>query len=150
MHMYSAWSPAYQAVVRIAAGAPLDNARRAVRSGRCSGGEAEAFESCTRATGSVTCQVSGLRAGLEWTGFGEALDRFDLCVVLRDALGCQIRVVEPRAHDDSDALDRSGFHVVDAVRVRATVACQPHDRWRDRLNRHGAPPLCFRRAGSRG
>src|SRR5215469_18776981 len=78
--------------------------------------------------------VSGLRAGLERIGFGEALDRFELCVVLRDALGCQMWVVEPGSHDDSDALDRSGFHVVDAVAVRTTIACQPHDRWRDRLN----------------
>src|SRR5262245_61721358 len=44
---------------------------------------------------------------LERTRFGEALDRFDLCVVLGDALGCQMWIVEARSHDDSDTLDCS-------------------------------------------
>src|SRR6266508_1358148 len=87
---------------------------------------------------------------LEGTRLGEALDRFDLCVVLGDALGCQMWIVEARSHDDSDTLDCSGFHVVDAVRLRTTVACQPDDRWRNSLNRHGGFSLCFRHAGSRG
>src|SRR5215831_16423424 len=86
---------------------------------------------------------------LEWTRLGEALDRFDLCVVLGDALGCQMWIVEARSHDDSDTLDCSGFHVVDAVRLRATVACQPDDRWRNSLNRHAGFSVCFRHAGSR-
>src|SRR5438876_7471144 len=59
-----------------------------------------------------------LRAGLERTRFGEVLDRCDLCVVLGDALGCQMWIVEARSHDDGDTLDCSGFHVVDAVRLR--------------------------------
>src|SRR5262245_16133922 len=87
---------------------------------------------------------------LERTRLGEALDRFDLCVVLGDALGCQMWIVEARSHDDSDTLDCSGFHVVDAVRLRTTIACQPDDRRRNSLNRHGGFSLCFRRAGSRG
>src|SRR5262249_32924132 len=91
-----------------------------------------------------------LRIELERTRLGEALDRFDLWVVLGDALGCQMWIVEPRSHDDSDTLDRSGFHVVDTVRVRTTIACQPDNRRRNSLNRHGAPSLCFRRPGSRG
>src|SRR5215475_3900761 len=74
---------------------------------------------------------------LERTRFGEALDRFDLCVVLGDALGCQMWIVEARSHDDSDTLDYSSFHVVDPVRLRTTIACQPDDRWRNSLNRHG-------------
>src|SRR5215813_1665331 len=151
MHRYTARPPAYSAW----SGLPqvrrsLDNARRAadrlgVRAGR---------PTHLRAAHAPPAQSPGryldLRTGLEWTRFGEALDRFDFCEVLRDALGCQMWVIEARSHDDSDALDRSGFHVVDAVRVRATIACQPYDRWRDRLNRHGAPSLCLRRAGSRG
>jgi hypothetical protein len=47
----------------------------------------------------------------------EALDRFDLRVVLGDALGCQMWIIEARSHDDSDTLDCSSFHVVDAVRL---------------------------------
>src|SRR5687768_9546754 len=88
--------------------------------------------------------------GLERTRLGEALDRFDLCIVLGDALGCQMCVVEARSHDDGDTLDGSGSHVVDAVRLRTTIACQPNDRWRNSLNRHGAPSICFSQAGSRG
>src|SRR5207302_1860424 len=91
-----------------------------------------------------------LRTGLVRTRFGEALDRFDLCVVLGDALGGQMWIVEARSHDDGDTLNCSSGHVVDAVRLRTTIACQPDDRWRDSLNRHGAPSFCFRRAGSRG
>src|ERR1700745_209550 len=79
-----------------------------------------------------------LSPGLERTRFGEALDRFDLCVVLGDALGCQMWIVETRPHDDSDSLDCSGFHVVDAARIRTTIACQPYDRWCDSLNWHGS------------
>src|SRR5262245_54626126 len=75
--------------------------------------------------------------GLERTRLGEALDRFDLCVVLGDALGCQMWIVEARSHDDGDTLDCSGFHVVDAVRLRTTVACEPDDRGRKSLNGHG-------------
>src|SRR5262245_6257490 len=86
---------------------------------------------------------------LERTRFGEALDRFDLCVVLGDALGCQMWIVEARSHDDSDTLDCSGFNAVDAVRLRTTIACQPDDRWRNSLNRHGGFPICFSQAGSR-
>src|SRR5438552_9368258 len=100
--------------------------------------------------GSVSCRYLHLRAGLERTRFGEALDRFDLCVVLGDALGGQMWIVEARSHDDSDTLDCSGFHVVDAVRLRTTVACQPDDRWRDGLHRHGGFSICFSQAGSRG
>src|SRR5918995_632754 len=100
--------------------------------------------------GSVSCRYLYLRTGLERTRFGEALDRFDLCVVLGDALGCQMWVVEARSHDDSDTLDCSGCHVVDAVRLRTAVACQPDDRWRNYLNRHGGSSNYFRRAGSRG
>src|SRR5215467_9748074 len=79
----------------------------------------------------------GLSTGLERTWFGETLDRFDLCVVLGDAFGCQMWIVEARSHDDSDTLDYAGFHVVDPVRLRTTIACQPDDRRRNRLNRHG-------------
>src|SRR5215831_12139531 len=86
---------------------------------------------------------------LDRTRFGETLDRFDLCVVLGDALGCQMRIVEAGSHDDRDTLDCSSFNVVDAVRLRTTIACQPDDRWRNGLNRHGAPSFCFRGAGSR-
>src|SRR2546430_7473815 len=96
------------------------------------------------------CIYALLSPGLERTRFGEALDRFDLCVVLGDALGCQMWIVEARSHDDSDPLDCSGFHVVDAARIRTTIACQPDDRWRNSLNRHGSFPICFRHAGSRG
>src|SRR5215469_13641568 len=46
-------------------------------------------------------------------------------------------IIEARSHDDSDTLDYSGFHVVDPVRLRTTIACQPDDRRRNRLNRHG-------------
>src|SRR5215216_7085078 len=88
--------------------------------------------------------------GLERTRFGEALDRLDLCVVFGDALGCQVWIVEAGSRDDSDTLDCSGYHVVDPVRLRTTIACQPDDRWRNGLNRHRAPSFCFRRAGSRG
>src|SRR5215469_5939398 len=88
--------------------------------------------------------------GLERTRLGEALDRYDLCVVLGDALRCQMWVVEARSHDDSDTLDCSGFRVVDAVRLRTTIACQPDDRWRNSLKRHGSFSICFRHAGSRG
>src|SRR5215510_9412453 len=98
--------------------------------------------------GSVGCRY--LYTGLEPTGFGEALDRFDLCVVVGDALGCQMWVVEARSRDDSDTLDCSGFHAVHAVRLRTTIACQPDDRWRNSLNRHGGFSICFRHAGSRG
>src|SRR6266542_1198983 len=87
--------------------------------------------------GSVSCRYLYLRTGLEWTRFGEALDRFDLCVVLGDALGCQMWIVEARSRDDRDALDCSGFHVVEAVRLRTTIACQPDDRWRHSVHRHG-------------
>src|SRR5882724_4258710 len=80
--------------------------------------------------------------GLGRTRFGEALDRFDLCVVLGDALGCQMWIVEARSHDDSDTLDCSGFYVVDAARIRTTIAGQPDDRWRNSLNRHGGFPIC--------
>src|SRR5207302_1352003 len=73
---------------------------------------------------------------LEGTWFGEPFDRSDLCVVLGDALRCQMWIVETRSHDDCDTLDRSGFHVVDAVRLRTSIACQPDDRWRDSVNRH--------------
>src|SRR5215469_16002166 len=59
----------------------------------------------------------GYLTGLERTRLEEALDRFDLCVVLGDALGCQMWIIEARSHDDSDTLDYSGFHVVDAVRL---------------------------------
>jgi hypothetical protein len=69
------------------------------------------------------CISAGLLPGLEWTLFGEALDRFDLCVVLGDALGSQMWIVEARSHDDSDTLDCSGFHLVDAVSLRTTIAC---------------------------
>src|SRR5262249_17726931 len=75
--------------------------------------------------------------GLERTRFGEVLDRFDLCVVLGDALGRQMWIVEARSRDDGDTLDCSGGHVVDAVRLRTTVACQPDDRGRNSLNGHG-------------
>src|SRR5258708_12743301 len=88
--------------------------------------------------------------GLERTRLGEALDRFDLCVVLGDALGCQMWIVEARSHDDSDTLDCSSFHVVDAVRLRTTVACQPDDRWRNSLNRHGGLSVCFSQSRSPG
>src|SRR5947209_9599229 len=98
--------------------------------------------------GPVSCRYPYLRTGLERTRFGEALDRFDLCVVLGDALGGQMWIVEARSHDDRDTLNCSSGHVVDAVRLRTTIACQPDDRWRDSLNRHGAPSFCFRRAGS--
>src|SRR5215475_40152 len=74
---------------------------------------------------------------LERTRFGEALDRFDLCVVLGDALGCQMCIVEARSNDDGDTLDCPRFHVVDPVRLRTTIACQPDDRGRNSLNRHG-------------
>src|SRR6184192_2949928 len=74
--------------------------------------------------------------GLERTRFGEALNRFGLCVVPGDALGCQMWIVEARSHDDSDTLDCSGFHVVDPVRLRTAIAYQPDDRWRNSLNRH--------------
>src|SRR5215471_13429284 len=87
---------------------------------------------------------------LERTRLGEALDRFDLCVVLGDALGCQMWIVEAGSHDDSNTLDCSAFHVVDTVRLRTTVACQPDDRWRNSLNRHGGSSLCFRHARSCG
>jgi hypothetical protein len=53
-----------------------------------------------------------------------------------DALRCQMWIVEARSHDDSDTLDNSGFHVVDAVRLRTTIASKPDDRWRNSLNRH--------------
>src|SRR5438046_5280999 len=99
---------------------------------------------------SCRCRSVPPLPGLERTRLGEALDRFDLCVVLGDALGCQMWIVEARSHDDSDTLDCSGFHVVDAVRLRTTVACQPDDRWRNSLNRHGGFSICFRHAGSRG
>src|SRR5438105_14648502 len=79
-------------------------------------------------------QVAVLRTGLERTRFGQALDRFDLCIVLGDALGGQMWIVEARSPDDGDALDCSSFHVVDAVRIRATIACQPDYRWRDSTN----------------
>src|SRR5437762_2851711 len=59
-------------------------------------------------------------------------------------------IVEARSHDDSDTLDCSSFHVVDAVRLRTTVACQPDDRWRNSLNRRGGFSICFRFVGSRG
>src|SRR5947209_13736801 len=100
--------------------------------------------------GPVSCRYLYLRTELERTRFGEALDRFDLCVVLRDALGCQMWIVEARSHDDSDTLDCAGFRVVDAVRLRTTVACQPDDRWRNSLNRRAGFSICFRHAGSRG
>jgi hypothetical protein len=67
--------------------------------------------------GSVSCSYLYLCTGLERTRFGEALDRFDLCVVLGDVLGCQMWIEEARSHDDGDTLDCSGFHVVDAVRL---------------------------------
>src|SRR5256885_14867370 len=86
---------------------------------------------------------------LERTRFGEALDRFDLCVVLGDALGCQMWIVEARSHDDGDTLDCSGFHVVDAVRLCTTIACQPDDRWCNSLNGRGGFSIFFRHAGSR-
>src|SRR5713101_1600286 len=85
----------------------------------------------------------GLSPGLERTGFGEALDRLDLCVVLGDVLGCQMWIEKARSHDDSDTLDCAGSHVVDAVRLRTTIACQPDDRWRDGLDRHGGSSFCF-------
>src|SRR5262245_48540086 len=88
--------------------------------------------------------------GLERTRLGEALDRFDLCVVLGDALGCQMWTVEARSRDDSDPLDCSGSHVVDPVRLRTIVTRQPDDRWRNSLNRHGSFSICLRQAGSRG
>src|ERR671911_2406233 len=100
--------------------------------------------------GSVSCRYLYLRTGLERTRFGEALDRFDLWVVLGDALGCQMWIVEARSRDDSDTLDYSGSHVVDSVRLRTTIACQPNDRWRNSLNRHGGFSICFSQAGSRG
>src|SRR5262249_31578320 len=78
----------------------------------------------------------GYLTGFERTRLKEALDRFDLCGVLGDALGCQMWIVEARSHDDSDTLDYSGFHVVDLVRLRTTIACQPDDGWRNSLNRH--------------
>src|SRR6266581_4474706 len=59
-------------------------------------------------------------------------------------------IVEASSLDDSDTLDCSSFHVVDAVRLRTTVACQPDDRWCNSLNRHGGFSVCFRHAGSRG
>src|SRR5437660_604591 len=59
-------------------------------------------------------------------------------------------IVEARSHDDSDTLDCSGFHVVDAVRLRTPVACQPDDRWRNSLNGRGGSSICFRHAGSGG
>src|SRR6195256_2296693 len=91
-----------------------------------------------------------LSPGLERTRFGEALDRFELCVVLGDALGCQMWIVETRSHDDSDTLDCSGFDVVDAVRLRTTVACQPDDRRRNSLNRRRGFSIGFRHALPRG
>src|SRR5260370_38331081 len=100
--------------------------------------------------GSVSCSYLCLCTGLERTRFGEPLDRFDLCVVLGDALGCQMWIVEARSHDDGDTLDCSGFHVVDAVCVRTKIACQPDDRWRDSLNRHGCLSICLSHAASRG
>src|SRR5438552_15273131 len=86
--------------------------------------------------GPVSCRYPYLRTGLERTRLGEALDRFDLCVVLGDALGCQMWIVEATSHDDSDTLDCSGFHVVDAVRLGTTIAGQPDDHRRDSLNWH--------------
>src|SRR5712664_4565884 len=85
---------------------------------------------------SCRCRSVPPLPGLERTRLEEVLDRFDLCVVLGDALGCQMWIVEARSHDDSDTLDYSGFHVVDLVRLRTTIACQPDDRWRNSLNRH--------------
>ena len=82
--------------------------------------------------------------GLERTRFGEALDRLDPCVVLGDALGCQIWIVEPRSHDDSDTLDCPGSDVIDLVRLRTTIARQPDNRWRHSLHRHRRSSICFR------
>src|SRR6266480_3448958 len=100
-------------------------------------------ETARQLCGPVSRRFLYLRTGLERTRFGEALDRFDLCVVLGDALGGQMWIVEARSHDDGDTLNCSSGHVVDAVRLRTTIACQPYDRWRDSLNRHGAPSFCF-------
>src|SRR4051794_19345139 len=88
--------------------------------------------------------------GLERTRLGEALDRYDLCVVLGDALRRQMWIVEAGAHDDGDPLDCPGFHVVDAVCLRTAIACQPDDRWRDSLDRRVASSLGLRHAGARG
>src|SRR5215475_8464142 len=103
----------------------------------------------------IVGRSAGLRravrlAGLERTRLGEALDHGDLCVVLGDALGCQMWIVEARSHDNSDTLDCSGFHVVDVVRLRTTIACQPDDRWGNSLNRHGGFSICFSQPESRG
>src|SRR2546430_17159584 len=79
--------------------------------------------------GPVSCRYLHLRTGFERTRFGEAFDRFDLRVDLGDGLGCQVWIVEARSHDDSYSLACSGFHVVDAVRLRATIACKSDHRW---------------------
>src|SRR2546421_10527622 len=42
--------------------------------------------------GRLGCRYLHLGAGLEWTWFGESLDQFDLCAVLGDALGGQMRI----------------------------------------------------------
>ena len=96
------------------------------RRGHRAGGMVRDRSSCP---GSVNCcGCLPLCAGLEWTRFGEAFDRFHFCVVLGDALGGQMWIVEARSHHNGDTLDCSGFHVVDAVRLRTTIACQPDDR----------------------
>src|SRR5436309_12969101 len=87
--------------------------------------------------GPVSCRYLYLRTGFERTRFGEAFDRFDLCVVLGDGLGCQLWIVEARPRDDSDALDKSGWLVVDPVSVLATIAGHPDDPLRNSLNRQG-------------
>src|SRR5215469_8161525 len=81
---------------------------------------------------------------------GEALERNDFCVVLGNALGCQMWIVEARSHDDRDTLDGSSFHVVDSIRLRTFIACQPDDGWRDRLDRHGGVSISVRQAGPSG
>jgi hypothetical protein len=98
-----------------------------------------------RRMGSVSSTYLYLRTGLERTRFREALDRFDLCVVLGDALGCQMWVVEARSHNNRDTLDCSGSHVVDVVRLRTTIACQPDDRWRNRLGMVAFPSASDKR-----
>jgi hypothetical protein len=94
--------------------------------------------------------AAALRTRLERTRFGKALDRFDLCVVLGDALGRQMWIVEARSNDDSDTLDCSDSNVVDVVRLRTPIACQPDDRWRNSLNRHGRSSICFGQPGACG
>src|SRR5438105_641391 len=126
-------------------GKPLITARRAA--GMVPGSLAVHWGAARQLCGSVSCSYLYLCTGLERARFGEALDRFDRCVVLGDALGCQMWIVEARSHDDSDTLDCSDSHVVDAVRLRTTIACQPHDRRRDGLNRHGGFSICFSQAG---